>query len=140
MGDQCRKFLIVELMGKYSNIIFCNEQDQIIDSIKHISAQVSSVREVLPGRPYFIPDTQDKADPFTLAEEDFVRRVAEKSCKLSKALYTSITGLSPIASEEICHLASLDSDRPATSYEPEELIHLYRTFGRYLDPCPRRRL
>ena len=122
MGDQCRKFLIVELMGKYSNIIFCNEQDQIIDSIKHISAQVSSVREVLPGRPYFIPDTQDKADPFTVTEEDFVRRVAEKSCKLS------------IASEEICHLASLDSDRPATSYEPEELIHLYRTFGRYLDP------
>lgn len=60
--------------------------------------------------------------------------MAEKSCKLSKALYTSITGLSPIASEEICHLASLDSDRPATSYEPEELIHLYRTFGRYLDP------
>ena len=134
MGDQCRKFLIVELMGKYSNIIFCNEQDQIIDSIKHISAQVSSVREVLPGRPYFIPDTQDKADPFTLTEEDFVRRVMEKSCKLSKALYTSITGLSPIASEEICHLASLDSDRPATFYEPEELIHLYRTFGRYLDP------
>lgn len=134
MGDQCRKFLIVELMGKYSNIIFCNEQDQIIDSIKHISAQVSSVREVLPGRPYFIPDTQDKADPFTLTEEDFVRRVTEKSCKLSKALYTSITGLSPIASEEICHLASLDSDRPATSYGPEELIHLYRTFGRYLDP------
>ena len=134
LGDPCKKYLIVELMGKYSNIIFCNEQDQIIDSIKHISAQVSSVREVLPGRPYFIPDTQDKADPFTLTEEDFVRRVAEKSCKLSKALYTSITGLSPIASEEICHLASLDSDRPATSYEPEELIHLYRTFGRYLDP------
>ena len=132
MGDQCRKFLIVELMGKYSNIIFCNEQDQIIDSIKHISAQVSSVREVLPGRPYFIPDTQEKADPFTLTEEDFIHRVTEKSCKLSKTLYTSITGLSPIASEEICHLASLDSDRPASSYEPEELIHLYRTFSRYL--------
>ena len=134
MGDQCRKFLIVELMGKYSNIIFCNEQDQIIDSIKHISAQVSSVREVLPGRPYFIPDTQEKADPFTLTEEDFIHRITEKSCKLSKALYTSITGLSPIASEEICHLASLDSDRPASSYELEELIHLYRTFSRYLTP------
>ena len=83
MGDLKKKNLIIELMGKYSNIIFCNEQDQIIDSIKHISAQVSSVREVLPGRPYFIPDTQDKADPFTLTEEDFVRRVTEKSCKLS---------------------------------------------------------
>ena len=54
MGDLCRKLLIVELMGKHSNIIFCKEDGTILDSIKHISAQVSSVREVLPGRPYFI--------------------------------------------------------------------------------------
>ena len=50
MGDLCRKYLVVEIMGKYSNIIFCSDQDQIIDSIKHVSAQISSVREVLPGR------------------------------------------------------------------------------------------
>ena len=48
MGDLCRKYLIVEIMGKHSNIIFCTDQDQIIDSIKHVSAQMSSVREVLP--------------------------------------------------------------------------------------------
>lgn len=42
------KKLIVEVMGKHSNIIFCDENDHIIDSIKHISAMVSSVREVLP--------------------------------------------------------------------------------------------
>ena len=42
-------------MGKHSNIIFCDENNVILDSIKHISAQVSSVREVLPGRDYFIP-------------------------------------------------------------------------------------
>ncbi|MDE6212076.1 MAG: NFACT family protein, partial [Lachnospiraceae bacterium] len=57
MGDLCQKKLIVEIMGKHSNIIFCDDNDQIIDSIKHISAMVSSVREVLPGRPYFIPQT-----------------------------------------------------------------------------------
>ena len=50
MGDLKRKFLIVELMGKHSNIIFCDDENKILDSIKHISAQVSSVREVLPGR------------------------------------------------------------------------------------------
>ena len=54
MGDLCRKKLIVEIMGKHSNIIFCKEDGTIIDSIKHVSAQVSSVREVLPGRTYFI--------------------------------------------------------------------------------------
>lgn len=63
LGDVCRKKLIVEIMGKHSNIIFCDEQDKIIDSIKHISGIVSSVREVLPGRDYFVPQTQDKYNP-----------------------------------------------------------------------------
>ena len=50
LGDLCKKYLIVEIMGKHSNIIFCDENDRIIDSIKHVSLQMSSVREVLPGR------------------------------------------------------------------------------------------
>ena len=57
MGDLCRHTLVIELMGKHSNIIFLDDKEQIVDSIKHISSLVSSVREVLPGRPYFIPDT-----------------------------------------------------------------------------------
>ena len=71
MGDLCRKLLIVELMGKHSNIIFCTPDNKIIDSIKHISAQVSSVREVLPGREYFLPQTVEKSDPLTASEETF---------------------------------------------------------------------
>ena len=47
LGDLCRKRLIVEIMGKHSNIIFCDDKDKILDSIKHVSAQMSSVREVL---------------------------------------------------------------------------------------------
>ena len=50
MGDLKIKWLIVELMGKHSNIIFADDSMRIIDSIKHISQFVSSVREVLPGR------------------------------------------------------------------------------------------
>lgn len=134
LGDLCRKYLIVELMGKHSNIIFCTDTGQIIDSIKHVSSQMSSVREVLPGREYFIPDTQGKANPLEIEESAFVSLIKGKTAKLSKALYVSLTGLSPVAAEEICHLASLDSDRPAGSYEEEELIHLYRTFMRFLEP------
>lgn len=134
MGDLCRKYLIMEIMGKHSNIIFCTDTDQIIDSIKHVSAQMSSVREVLPGRTYFIPDTQEKANPLNITEEDFIGLLGRKAANLSKALYTSLTGLSPIAAEEICARASLDSDRSANSYEQEELIHLYRNFIRFLEP------
>lgn len=134
MGDLCRKYLIVEIMGKHSNIIFCTDTDQIIDSIKHVSAQISSVREVLPGRDYFIPDTQEKANPLLIDESSFIALIGSKAAKLSKALYTSLTGLSPVASEEICAKASLDSDRAANSYSEEELTHLYRNFVRYLEP------
>lgn len=71
LGDLCRKELIIEIMGKHSNIIFCSEDGKIIDSIKHVSAQMSSVREVLPGRDYFVPDTMSKADPLTVSFEEF---------------------------------------------------------------------
>lgn len=128
LGDLRRKTLIVEIMGKHSNIIFCSEEGKIIDSIKHVSAQMSSVREVLPGREYFIPDTMHKADPLTVSREDFTRLLCEKPLPLSKAIYTSFTGISPVTAEEICHLAGMDSGIPAKEYPEDILLHLYRQF------------
>lgn len=93
LGDLCHKILVVEIMGKHSNIIFLNEERMILDSIKHISGNVSSVREVLPGRAYFLPKTQEKYNPMTVSEEDFSQSVCEKPVNLSKALYTSLTGI-----------------------------------------------
>ena len=72
LGDVCHKVLIMELMGKHSNIIFCDDQGMILDSIKHVSCNVSSVREVLPGRPYIIPHTPDKLDPRAISRDDFM--------------------------------------------------------------------
>ena len=70
MGDLCQKTLIVELMGKRSNIIFCDANGRIIDSIKHVSAAMSSLREVLPGRTYCIPATQDdRLNPLEVTED-----------------------------------------------------------------------
>lgn len=133
MGDPCRKILILELMGKHSNIIFCDEDRNILDSIKHVSSHMSSVREVLPGRKYFLPQTQEKLDPLTIGEEEFIEKVCKKPCSISKALYTSLTGLSPLISEEICYRASIDGSDAALSLNETACIHLYHTFKRLID-------
>ena len=132
LGDLCRKELIVEIMGKHSNIIFCTSDGKIIDSIKHVPAQMSSVREVLPGREYFIPDTMHKADPLTVDADTFTGLLKEKPMPVSKAVYTSFTGISPVTAEEICHLAGLDSALPAKEYSEDVLFHLYTQFTIYL--------
>ncbi len=129
LGDRRIKKLIIEIMGKHSNIIFCNEEDLILDSIKHISAQVSSVREVLPGRTYFIPQTMDKRDPLTVMEEEFIEIISHTAAPVQKALYLKFTGLSPVMGHEFCHLASIDGDHSANEMSELELIHLYRMFS-----------
>lgn len=120
MGDLCRKYLIAELMGKHSNLIFCREDGTILDSIKHVSLAVSSVREVLPGRTYFIPHTQDKLDPLTASPAEMIEAVCAKPAPLGKAIYTSLTGLSPAMAEELCHRSFLESARPAAALENRE--------------------
>ena len=133
MGDPCKKFLIVELMGKHSNIIFCDENRMILDSIKHVSSHMSSVREVLPGRDYFLPHTQEKSDPLTITETEFIETICHKPCNISKALYTSLTGLSPLIAEEICYRASIDGSDAAQSLNETAATHLYHTFRRLMD-------
>lgn len=131
LGDLCRKNLIVEIMGKHSNLIFCTEDGTIIDSIKHVSAQMSSVREVLPGRTYFIPDTMEKSDPLSITPEKFTAVLQSKPLPLSKAIYTSFTGISPITAEEICFIAGIDSSLPPKELSADIMQHLYNQFTLY---------
>lgn len=121
LGDLCRKYLIIELMGKHSNIIFCDDQDKIIDSIKHISGMVSSVREVLPGRQYFIPKTQDKVELLSCSQEEMAAVLRAKSLPLYKAVYTGFTGISPSIAQELCCRAGVDADLPSAGLEAEAL-------------------
>lgn len=133
MGDLCRKKLIIEIMGKHSNIIFCDLNGRIIDSIKHVSAQMSSVREVLPGRDYFIPDTMSKKNPMTATQEEFISAILAKPMTISKAIYSSMTGISPVIAEEICYLAGVDSSMTAHDLSEDVLTHLYRQFTYYME-------
>ena len=134
LGDLCKKYLIIEIMGKHSNIIFCTEDNKIIDSIKQVSAQMSSVREVLPGREYFIPDTMEKSDPLDISFADFVSTLIAKPTPLGKAIYTSFTGISPVVAEEICYIARIDSEVTPKELSEDVLIHLYKQFTLFFDP------
>ena len=133
LGDLQKKYLIVELMGKHSNIIFCDEGNRILDSIKHISASTSSVREVLPGRTWFIPNTQEKADPLLTGEQEFFSTVFSRPMPLSKAIYSSYTGLSPVMAEELCFRCSFESDQSAVSFDDSHRHHLFHTFMNMMD-------
>ena len=133
LGDICTKYLIVEIMGKHSNIIFCNQDYTIVDSIKHISSMVSSVREVLPGRSYFIPKQQEKKNPLTISEEDFIQTVFSKNKPLAKAIYSSLTGFSPLMANEVCYRASIDSETPANTLSEMEQLHVHHNFSRIME-------
>lgn len=133
LGDLCTKFLIVELMGKHSNIIFCQPDGTIIDSIKHISLNVSSVREVLPGRSYFIPNTMLKMNPTSIGAEDFMEKVLSKPLPVGRAIYTSLTGISPLIAEEICFRASIDSGISTSGLSNVERLHLFGVFSRLME-------
>ncbi|NLL73831.1 MAG: fibronectin/fibrinogen-binding protein [Clostridiales bacterium] len=133
MGDLKVNTLIIELMGKHSNIILCDESMTILDSIKRVNQFMSSVREVLPGREYFIPQTMDKLDPLTIDYNSFHKTVLSKAMAISKAIYTSLTGISPLIANEICYRASIDSSMPTSALSEDIGLHLYRNFERIMD-------
>lgn len=125
MGDLCRKTLVIEIMGKHSNIIFCDSENRIIDSIKRVSAAVSSVREVLPGKPYFVVETQDKLDALSTDYQTFYETLSAKPKPLFKALYGSFTGISPVLAQELCFRAKLDGDTSTAAFTEADFHALY---------------
>lgn len=133
MGDLNNGVLIVELMGKHSNIIFCKEDGTIIDSIKHISLNVSSVREVLPGRQYFIPNTLEKKNPTDISFEEFNETLDVYSEPLSKSLYLAFTGISPLEAESLLKKNDIDGSIKYSDYDETIKYHIYGCFKRVME-------
>lgn len=133
LGDLCEKKLIIELMGKYSNIIFTTKDNLIIDSIKHISAAISSVREVLPNRTYFIPCAEEKSTPLLATVNSFQAAVCTKHMDCFKALMSSYTGISPVIAHEIASVAGTDG-KMASELNEEEQKTFYQSFCRIFNP------
>lgn len=128
LGDLSSKYLMIECMGKHSNIIFLNHEKEIIDSIKHISSMVSSVREVLPGKPYFIPNTMDKKDPLSLTKKMFIEEVLGRPLSTSKSIYSTLIGFSPLMATELAYRCHIDGDLPTATLSSEQKESLADAF------------
>lgn len=127
LGDLVNKSLIIEIMGKHSNIIFVDGSGKIIDSIKHVSSLVSSVREVLPGRDYFVPNTKEKHNPFDLTTERWMQEVVCQPVNVAKGLCNYFIGFSYTIAQEIAYRSRIDGDAPFSSLNGNQLSCLLNT-------------
>lgn len=129
MGDYSVKKLVLEIMGRHSNLILADENNIVLDCAKHITHDKSSVREVLPGKEYVLPPSQNKLDPLELERESFIE-LAKGSAdkKLQAFIYTNYTGIAPQTADEICCRAGLDSSDNLSQTSSEQLDKLYSSF------------
>lgn len=131
LGEPTENRLIVEIMGKHSNIILINKESKIIvDSVKRVYEDMSRVREVTPGIEYVSPPDQDKMNPLISTSADFYKNfeISKDNLKIFKFFYFNYTGLSPLISREICFKANVDIDRNIGSLEDIDKERLFLSF------------
>ena len=134
LGYSTHKTLIAEIMGRHSNIIFIDKPTKrIIDSIKRVSFEISSVREVLPGREYEYPPSGEKTSPLDVQKSGFLEGIAKApvSIKAEKYLINSYNGISPATARDICLKAGIDTDIDLKQCNNELLGSLYTAFSKF---------
>jgi predicted ribosome quality control (RQC) complex YloA/Tae2 family protein len=102
IGDVSYKQLIIEIMGRHSNIVLVDKTRNIIlDSVKHVSFAVNSHRAILPGQTYIYPPEQNKQNPFMVDTDEILRRIDFNSGKLDKQIVEHFAGTSPLFAKEV---------------------------------------
>ena len=114
MGFECRRYLIAELMGKYSNLLFCDGEKKIISALRTSDLSLDSVRPLIPGMRYTLPPLQDKTDPLGIDKITFKKIYdtfpAEKPC--DKAIMSVFSGIAPSVAREVVFRATSHTDTP----------------------------
>ena len=133
MGDICRKHLMIELMGKYSNIILTAD-GIILDSLRRVGTNSSRVRTVLPGEAYQPPPPQDKRNLLTGPLQDITAQIsASGEKKLSQALIGTCLGFGPVSAKEAAFCAGLAPELPAGQLEASDLASLQSALAELRD-------
>ena len=102
LGDHVLRRLVLEIMGRHSNLVFLDENGRILEAARHVNAEMSRVRQIQPGMAYQAPPSQDKLNPETLRAEELLERLqAREGENYSRALSEEITGLSRVSAEEL---------------------------------------
>lgn len=118
LGFLSVKYLIVEIMGKHSNIILTDAEGKILDCVFHVDITVSSVRQVLPGLPYEAPPSQGKKNPLEADKTDILYSLSHDDLPLWKQLMNAYSGISPLVAREavyraigMCDISGPECDR-----------------------------
>ncbi len=102
IGNPVKFTLCIEIMAQYSNIILINEEGIILDAVKRVDSETSSLRQILPGMLYKMPPKQNKPDLTEISSFDAAVSASEKDGKTaSSAILASVQGLSPIVCREV---------------------------------------
>lgn len=123
MGFPCKRFLVAEIMGKYSNLVFTDSDKKIISVLKPIDFSTSSLRQLLPGMKYELPPLQDKINSVEADEKTFFSALASSSPDkpTDKFISGSFLGISPVIAREIVFRASKKTDSPISDINKESL-------------------
>ena len=122
-GDYTQKELVIELMGKHSNIILV-EKNKIIDSMRHVNAFMSSVREVLPGKNYIIPTSLGKLDFLGTSFKDFENSL-DKNETISQSISNKYTGISKSFVINALKILNISLDEQVSNLSTNKLIKIY---------------
>lgn len=136
LGSLSNKILVCEIMGRHSNIILVSEGNGVvIDSIKHVTPDISSFRQVLPGITYKYPPFQNKLEPLNFSMSDFENRLesAPSGTKLAKFISNTINGISIFGAREICYNTVLDEDIALSGLSPESKQRLLSSVKVFID-------
>ncbi len=101
IGDTIYRTVILEIMGKHSNLILVNDQYKIIEGFKHLTPNTNQYRTVMPGFKYEAPPTQNKRNPYDISSDEVLKFVDFNAGKIAKQLLNAFEGFSPLITNEI---------------------------------------
>ena len=128
MGDHVLRRLVLEIMGRHSNLILVDGENRILDAARHVSLDMSRVRQVQPGLPYLPPPGQDKLDPVDVTADTLLPYLEKAGdVPLHKAIAASVSGMSMTTAKELAFRvldrgADRSDDLPATAARLADLI------------------
>ena len=130
LKEKTTKNIIIEIMGRHSNIILTHSLDnKIIDSAKRIPPSVSRVRQILPGQTYVLPPKQDKLNPIDEVSLNlFVDTLTSFNGPIFKAIYSKFLGVSPVIAKEICFRANIDENTLIDEISSNDISKVYKEF------------
>ncbi len=151
LGDIVRRQIVLEMMGKHSNLMLVDEEGKILDAIRHVTQKMSSVRTVIPGQIYTLPTHNVKLSPEEGAKDEaafdyWMSQVPETAANaagtkiavpmtatLEQKLVERVQGLSPSLSREIVFRSRIEGKKPYGDLSGEEKHRLFLSFSSFMD-------